>query len=242
MSINIFQGIDPRFCSLCGKCLKSCPRNSIDVRWQLRPELSEHTSPQFSLATLLFLGISLDMCFYHLMDRPIYFWQLSQYLDITPASWFEMLLHVLIVALPSCLLALSAWFGSRSSAFMSVFIDFARPALPLAALVVAATTLRSLTIVGPMNLKAILLSGGYQQFSWLDNVRFLDGSPLEIIEQAFVTVGIFLALRELRKIFAVGVGQEKINRGWKVSAVAAGITYLFFGVAYYWMFHQSMMA
>lgn len=232
MGIEVPQGIDPHFCSLCGKCLKDCPRDRIAVNWRFPSQIVSPgaLSVQYSLAILFFLGMSLDMSLYHLTDRPIFLWQLSKILGIAPSSWFEMTIHGLIIIFPAGWLIIIARLGKRGEVFPGQLADLARPALPLAALAVIALTIRPLLIAGPMNLKTILLNAGYQQFGWLDHVRHLEGLPLEIIQGSLIGLGLVIVFLEM----------GRVRMKWPLMTAAA-MTYLVFGSIFLWIFHQPMI-
>ncbi|MEN8135903.1 MAG: 4Fe-4S binding protein [Thermodesulfobacteriota bacterium] len=233
MGIDVPQGIDPHFCSLCGKCLKDCSRDSIVTNWQFPPKVVEpaSSSVQNSLAILVFLGMSLDMSLYHLTDRPIFLWQLSKLLGVAPSSWFEMTIHGLIIIFPAGWMMILARLGASGEFFPERLAGVARPVLPLAALAVIALNLMPLLIAGPMNLKTILLNAGYQQFGWLDHVRYLEGLPLEIIQAGLVGLGLACVFREM----------SRVRIKWPL-LTAAAITYLIFGSIYLWVFHQPMIS
>lgn len=231
MGIEVPKGIDPHFCSSCGKCLKDCQRDSISTSWNFLPQIFKPASPsvQVSLAILFFAGMSLDMSFYYLVDRPIFLWQLSQFLGVAPSSWFEMTIHGIIILFPTVWLMIFASLGNRKISFVERFAELSRPALPLAALAVVALNLGPLMIAGPMNLKAILLNEGYHQFDWLGQVRHLEGLPLEIIQACLINLGIVLALREL----------GRVRIAWPLMTTVT-IYYTALGVTYLWIFHQPM--
>lgn len=233
MGVDVSRGIDPYFCSACGKCLKDCQRGSITTSWQFPPRIFKPATPsaQVALAILFFAGMSLDMSFYYLVDRPIILWRLSEWMGVTPSSLFELTIHAIIVIFPAIWLLVLASLGNRQRSFPERFGDLARPALPLAALVVIALNLRPLLIAGPMNLKSILLNAGYHKFVWLDNVRYLDGAPLEVIQMIMVGLGIVLALREIRRV-----------KSSKPVLIAAIISYAIFGATFLWLFHQPMFS
>lgn len=232
MGIEVPLGIDPHFCSLCGKCLKDCPRGSIATSWRFPPQILAPVFPsvQNSLSILFFLGMSLDMSLYHLTDRPIFLWQLSKLLGVAPTSWLEMAIHGLIIIFPAGWLMILARFGKKGMAFPEQLAELARPALPVAALAVVALSLRPLLVAGPMNLKTILLDAGYHKFGWLGHVRHLEGVPIEILQAGLVGLGFAYGFREM----------GRIRTKWPLMTAAA-MTYLIFGSTFLWVFHQPML-
>ncbi len=232
------DGIDPRFCNLCGECLKVCPHESCGVERLPLGKLFRPPSPshQYSTAVLLLLGVAADSGLKHLNNWPVLFWNFAAFLGRRPGAFLELSLHALVIAAPLMVMTLLALLTGGRGDLRGRMASVAAPALPLAAAAVVGMSLRPLLIVGPMNLSNILLAGGFRGFRWLDAVRHLDGRPLKLVQFALIGLGLLWALREV----CSERGPIEV-RPSRCAATWASLAYFAFGAAFFWIFAQPMI-
>ncbi len=231
------EQIDPRFCNLCGECLKVCPHDSCRTEWLPIGRFFRPDAPswQDSAAVLLLLGVAVDSGLKHLNNWPVMFWRTAVLLNVAPGALLELSLHAMVILVPFLVMALLAWTSGGRKGLRERMSILAFPALPLAAAAVVGISLRPLLIAGPLNLRNILHAGGWRGFTWLDAVRHLDGWPLRTIQFMLIGGGLFWAFREAR-------GEHRALGNARTVGTIAGIpAYVFFAGIFFWIFSQRMI-
>lgn len=233
------KGIDTRFCNYCGECLKVCPHDSCDVYFNRLPQSlapAGQYDHQSFFASMLLLGVSLDMGLKHINDWPILFWQYSAALGVDPSAYLEMGVHMLVCFLPAAVFSLAVPAFVRRNTRPALY-RLAHAGLGLSAMIIIAMGTRPLLVNGPQNLKGILLSAGLTHVRWLDATRHLDGWPIRIIQLCLIFAGVIMTLRA-----AIRLDAGKEQDGTRLAEMVAGaVIYLLFGAAAVWIFFQPML-